>query len=154
VGRGRRSTPYRPGGFILHPGVVAVVVIGVPVWLGLFFAGESTHGVAGIVVAVLLVVLGLWVAYFVFLAMTLEAIGLTIWLSGRTERRRRRDRRGRAHGTADLRYLYLASTPVLLAALLLGFGFGYLAGGAFWGLYMAVATAGLIAVGEFLVWRQ
>jgi hypothetical protein len=145
---------YRPGGFILHPGVLAVVLIAVPVWLGLFFAGESTHGVVGIVVAVLLVVLGLWLGYFVSLAVTFEAIGVTMWLSDRTERKRRRHRRRRARGTADLRYLYLASAPVLLAALLLGFGFGYLAGGAFWGLYMAVATAGVIAASEFLVWRQ
>jgi hypothetical protein len=92
---------YRPGGFILHPGVLAVVLIAVPVWLGLFFAGESTHGVVGIVVAVLLVVLGLWLGYFVSFAVTFEAIGVTMWLSDRTERKRRRHRRRRARGTAD-----------------------------------------------------
>ena len=152
--RGEGASPYRPGGFILHPGVLAVVLVGVLVWLGLFFAGESTHGVVGIVVAVALVVLGLWLGYFVFVAMTLEAIGLALWLTDRSGRKKRRRFSGHAHGTADLRYLYLVSAPVLLAALLLGFGFGYLGGGVFWGIYTAVLTAGAIAVSEFLVWRR
>lgn len=123
-------------------------------WLGLFFAGESTHGVLGIVVAVAVVILGLWLGYFVFLAMTFEAIGLTIWLADRAERKKRKRTRFHAHRTADLRYLYLTSAPVLLVALLLGFGFGYLGGGVFWGLYTAVMTVGVIAVGEFLAWRH
>jgi hypothetical protein len=155
VRRGQRASPYRPGGFILHPGVLAVVLVGVPVWLGLFFVGESTHGVLGIVVAIALVILGLWLGYFVFLAMTVEAIGLTMWLTDRNWRKgRTRERSKRAHHTADLRYLYLISAPALLAALLLGFGFGYLGGGVFWGVYTAAATVGFIAIGEFLVWRQ
>jgi uncharacterized membrane protein len=153
VGRGRQGSPYRPGGFILHPVALAVVLVGVPVWLGLFWLGESTHGIVGIVVAVLLVALGLWLGYFVFMVMTVEAIGLTLWLIDRTERERRHRSRG-ARSSADLRYLYLVSTPVLLAAVLLGFGFGYLAGGAFWGLYAAALTVGAIAVSEYLVWRR
>jgi hypothetical protein len=70
---------------VLHPGVLAVVLVGVPVWLGLFFAGESTRGIVGVVVAVALVILGLWLGYFVFLVVTFEAIGLTIWLTDRAE---------------------------------------------------------------------
>jgi hypothetical protein len=141
------ASPYRPGGFILHPVGLAVVLVGVPAWLALFFAGESAHGAVGIVVAVVLAVLGLWLGYFVFMAMTAEAVGLTIWLIDRSERRKR-------HRTAELRYLYLLSAPALLAALVLGFGSGYLAGGVFWGLYAGIATAGLIAASEFLVWRR
>jgi len=133
---------------------LAVVLVGVPVWLGLFFAGESTHGVVGVVVAVALVILGLWLCYFVFLATTFEAIGLTFWLTDRSERKKRKRFSRHSHGTADLRYLYLVSAPVLLAALLLGFGFGYLGGGVFWGIYTAVLTVGAIAVNEFLVWRR
>jgi hypothetical protein len=154
--RGRES-PYRPGGFIFHPIVLGVVLVGVPVWLGLYFVGESSHGVVGVVVAVVvavvLVVLGLWLGYFVLMAMTVEAVGLTIWLVGRTEREKRHRSRSGRHA-ADLGYLCLASAPVLLAALLLGFGFGYLGGGVVWGLYTAVLTVGVIAVGEFLAWRQ
>ena len=153
MGRFRQGSPYRPGGFILHPIFLAVVLVGVAVWLGLFVVGESTHGGVAIVVAVGLVGLGLWLGYFVFMVMTAEALGLTMWLLDRTERERRRLSR-RVRGSADIRYLYLASAPVLLAALLLGFGFGYLAGGAFWGFYTAVLTVGFIAVSEYLVWRR
>jgi len=42
-------------------------------WLALFFAGESAHGVGGVVVAVVLVVLGLRLGYFVCMAVTMEA---------------------------------------------------------------------------------
>jgi hypothetical protein len=153
VGRFRQGSPYRPGGFILHPVVLAVVLVGVPVWLGLFFAGESTHGGVGLAVAVVLGVLGLWLGYFVVMVMTVEAVGLTMWLFDRTERERRRFSR-RARGSADLRYRYLISAPALLVALLLGFGFGYLAGGAFWGLYAAALTVGVFAISGYLVWRR
>jgi hypothetical protein len=141
---------------MLHPGVLAVVLVGVPVWLGLFFAGKSTHGIVGVVVAVALVILGLWLGYFVFLAMTFEAIGLTIWLTDRAERKKRKRHRFHRgpHKRADLQYLYLPSAPVLLAALLLGFGFGYLGGGVLWGLYAAALTVGFIAAGEYLAWRR
>jgi uncharacterized membrane protein len=147
------ASPYRPGGFIFHPVVLAVVLVGVPGWLAVYFVGESTHGVVGVIVAVVLVVLGLWLGYFVFMAMTVEAVGLTIWLVDRTERKKRHRSRG-GRRAADLRYLYLASAPVLLAALLLGFGFGYLGGGVLWGLYGAVLTVGVIAIGELLAWRS
>ena len=87
------------------------------------------------------------------MVMTVEAVGLTIWLLDRTERERRRPSQP-ARDSADIRYLYLVSTPALLVALLLGFGFGYLAGGSFWGLYTAALTVGFIAVSEYLVWRR
>lgn len=152
--RGRQGSPYRPGGFILHPVVVAVVVVGVAGWLGLFFAGESTHGVVGVVVAVVLVALGVWLGYFVFVAMTVEVVGLTMWLISRSERTKQGRSVRTARGTAELGYLYLVSAPTLVAALLLGFDFGYLGGGVFWGLYAGILTGGLIALSEFLVWRR
>jgi hypothetical protein len=128
------------------------VLVGVAVWLGLFFVGESTHGAVGVVVAVVLVVLGMWLGYFVYMALTMEAVGATIWLIRRDGRGRRRSEA--AHDVGDLRYLCLVSAPALLAALLLGFGFGYLGGGALWGLYTAVVTVGFILLGEFLAWRR
>ena len=150
-----KATPYRPGGFVLHPGFLAAVLIGVAVWLGLFFAGESTNGVVGVVVAVLLVVLGLWLGWFVLLTAFVEAIGLTFWRFDRDERRRRQDPRGRPRTTVETRYIYfVVFAPALLAALILGFGFGYLVGGVFWGIYMAVATAACVAFVEFFVFPR
>lgn len=143
---------YRPGGFILHPIVLAVMLAGVAVWLGLAFALGSRNGVVGIVVAVVLVILGLWLGYFIVMVLTVEAVGLTMWLMDRDwhENRARRKRTD----ASSLRYLYLLTAPALLVALVLGFGFGYLAGGLFWGLYAAVMTVGFIAVSEFLVARR
>jgi 4-hydroxybenzoate polyprenyltransferase len=149
-----KAKPYRPGGFIVHPGVVAVVLVGVAVWLGLFFVGESTHGFVGVVVAVLLVVLGLWLGWFVFLVIVVEAIGVAIWEVDRDRRNRRRSPRVRARRAQEVKYFWLVLfAPALLAAVVLGFGFGYLAGGVSWGLYMAVATTGVVAYVEFLMWR-
>lgn len=155
VARGLNARPYRPGGFILHPGFVAVVLIGVPVWLGLFFVGESTRGVVAVVVAVLLVVLGLWLGWFFFLWTVVEAIGMTLWRYDRDERKRRRDRRGRPRTTVKTRYIYfVVFAPALLAAVILGFGFGYLAGGVFWGIYTAVATLACVTYVEFFVFPR
>jgi uncharacterized membrane protein len=133
---------------------VSVVLVGVALWLGLFFGLGSRHGIVGIVVAVVLVALGLWLGYFVFMAMVVEAVGMTIWLTDRSERKGRHRRPRHARGTADLRYLYLLSAPVMVVALVLGFGFGYLAGGVFWGIYGAVATVGVVVVSEFMVARR
>lgn len=149
MARGER--PYRPGGFLLHPGVLGVVLGGVALWLGLFFGLGSRHGILGVVVAVVLVLLGLWLGYFVFMTLTVEAVGMTLWLVARTERKEGRPYR---RGATDVRLLYVLTAPALVVALLLGFGFGYLAGGVFWGLYTGAAMAGFLALSEFLVaWR-
>jgi hypothetical protein len=146
-----KANPYRPGGFILHPGVVAVVLVGVGVWLGLFFVGESTHGLVGVVVAVLLVVLGLWLGFFFFAVIVVGAVEVMFWEVDRDLENKRRSPRGRAH---EVKYFWLVLfVPALLAAVVLGFGFGYLAGGVFRGVYMAVATTGCVAYFEFLMWR-
>ena len=133
------------------------MLIAVPVWLVLFFVGTSTRGVVGVVVAVLLVVLGLWLGWFLFLSTLVEAIGMTLWRFDRDERKRRRDPRGRPRTTVKTRYIYfVVFAPALLAALTLGFGFGfgYLAGGVFWGLYTAVATTACVAYVEFFVFPR
>ena len=151
--RRQKESRYRPGGFLLHPIVLAVVLAGVAVWLGVFFGFGSTHGMVGTVAAVALIILGLYLGFFVFMAMTAEAVGMTIWLIDRTgQTKRRLPHRGR--GSAELGYLYLLSAPTLVVALLLGFGFGYLAGGAFWGLYAGVLTLGAVALSEYLVARR
>jgi hypothetical protein len=145
---------YRPGGFILHPGVVAVVLVGVAVWLGLFFLGESTHGVVGVVIAVLLVVLGLWLGWFFLMVIVLEGVGMTLRQFDRDWRKGRRSPRGGAAGWHETKYLWLAVfVPALLAALVIGFAYGYLAGGVFWGLYSAVAAVGVAGYAEYLMWR-
>lgn len=139
---------------MLHPGVVAVVLVGVAVWLGLFLFGESTHGVVGVLVAVLLVALGLWLGWLFFLVIVVEMVGMVFWEVDRDWRNRRRSPRERGRTGREVKYFWLVLfVPALLAAVVLGFGFGYLAGGVFWGLYMAVATTGVVAYCEFLMWR-
>ena len=152
MGRGRQASEYRPGGFILHPIVLAVMLVGVAVWLGVFFALGSRHATLGIVVVVVLVILGLWLGYFLFMVLTVETLGLTMWLVDHNWHEKRARRKG--GDTSYLRYLYLVSAPVMLVALVLGFGLGYLAGGVFWGFYTAAVTVGVIAVSEFLVARR
>lgn len=144
---------YRPGGFLLHPGVVAISLVGIAVWLGLFFFGESTHGIVGVVVAVLLVALGLWLGWFFFAIVLLEAFGMTLRQFDRDWQKGRRSRRRRV-GWHEMKYFWLALfVPALLAAVVLGFGFGYMAGGVWWGLYTAVAYGAVAAYAEYLMWR-
>jgi hypothetical protein len=156
VGREKEASPYRPGGFILHPVFLAVMLVGVAVWLGLFFVGESSHGVVGVVVAVLLVVLGLPLGLFLVWMVFFEALGMTIWSMDRDEEKRRRHPRGHrpSKGASGLYIYLLFGVPPFLITLVLGFAFGYQAGGVFWGVYMAVASTAFVAYAEYLVWRR
>ena len=149
---GEPGLSYRAGGFILHPIFLGLVLVGAALWLGLFFAFGTAQGVTGAVVAVVLVVLGLslvvFVGMFVFLDVTFAVIARAV------SRAEQHKRDSRTRGTGDAWVFYYGFGMAALFAVPGVFAFGYMAGGAVWGLYAVAATVCFLAVSAALHARR
>ena len=150
--RGLRGSSYRAGSFILHPVYVGIVLVGVALWLGLFFALGPSDSAAGIVVALVLVVLGLGLVSLVLLVVWLD-VTFTV-ITRVVERTERQQQEWRACGRGDAWGFFYGAGSAALLALPGVFAFGYMAGGLPWAIYAAAATTCFLALSAALHARR